>query len=102
MRYDTLGDWFVDEAGDVIIRVSGFLMSNEGFLIALHELVEWKLCAARGISQETVDAFDMAFKGNSEPGDEWNAPYRKEHRFACLLEYMMAHELGQVGYGKIE
>jgi len=35
---------------------------------------------------------------DGEPGDLPDAPYRKEHRFAMLIEHMMAHELGIEGY----
>lgn len=101
-RYDTLGDWF-EENGNFIIRVNGDdpMDDDEAFLIALHELVEAKLCRARQISQTRVDAFDMAFQGDGEPGDDPAAPYRREHRFAMLIEHLMAHELGLKDYGAV-
>ncbi len=101
MRYDTLGDWQFE--GDTInIQVSTDAGSDDHqFLIALHELVEIWLCKKRGISTETVDKFDFAFTGDGEPGDEVDCPYRKEHRFAMLIEHLMAHELQLTGYGTI-
>lgn len=105
-RYDTVGDWYFDEDGDLIIKVSNDLegLGNEyeQLLVALHELVEVLLCRKRGISQKVVDDFDFAFKGEGEPGDEVEAPYRKEHRFAMLIEHLLAHELGLTPYGKVE
>jgi len=110
MRYETEGDWFFDEAGNLTIQVAvqelmpnatGDVLSDEGFLIALHELVEVKLCMAFGISQEEVDEFDVAYSGDGEPGDDPNAPYRLQHRFACIVEHLMARELGMIGYGVV-
>ena len=111
-RYDTWGDWWYDADGTIQIRVSAdepdLPTENHQFLVALHELVEVWLCKQRGVTQEQVDAHDLAFedlpedyKKLHEPGDEEDAPYRKEHRFAMIVEHMMAHELGMGGYGDI-
>lgn len=100
MRYPTAGDYYVDN-GDNIIEV--FEQGNEdhNFLIALHELVEEYLTRKRGITEESISAFDLAYEKNrdpedtdSEPGDDPAAPYYKEHRFAMIVEQLMAHELG--------
>lgn len=104
MRYDTLGDWFVRGTGDLVIQAVGIdpLNHDEAFLIALHELIEAKLCQKRGITQAQVDAFDLEFKGEGEPGDEWNCPYGWEHRQAMLIEHIMANFLGINRYGRVE
>jgi hypothetical protein len=103
MRYGTIGDWF-ERDGDVVIQAVGVdpLSHDEAFLVALHELVEMKLCAKAGITQKEVDAFDAAHKGDGEPGDEWNAPYREQHRKAMIIEHLMANFLGITDYGSIE
>jgi hypothetical protein len=99
------GDWFLNPEGDLVIRVIGDdLDKPEAFLFALHELIEAKLCLSRGISQEVVDRFDAGIAASldeGEPGDHPASPYRREHRFACLIEFLMAHELGVVGYGTV-
>jgi len=100
-RYNTVGDWLMVPGDTCEIRISRDVHEDEGFLIALHEMVEWYLCRKRGIAQEVVDAFDMAYTGDDEPGDELAAPYTREHRFAMLIEHLMAHELGIVGYGSV-
>lgn len=102
-REDGLGDWFVNDDGDIVIRAVGLdpLSHDDAFLVALHELVELKLCLAAGISQEAVDAFDAAYEGDGEPGDDSRSPYRKQHRKACLIEFLMADMLGIVGYGTL-
>ena len=100
---DGLGDWFVNDDGDLVIRAVGsdIIADHACFLVALHELIEMKLCHDRGISQAAIDLFDGAFKGDGEPGDDPAAPYRQEHRFACLIEFLMAHEMGLAGYGEV-
>ncbi len=99
-RYETVGDWWFDPDGTLQIRTSD--MGNEDYeiLVALHELVEVLLCKKRGITDEVVSAFDVAFEaarveGNEdEPGDDPAAPYRKEHLFATGVEKLLAAELG--------
>ena len=93
-----------------MIRVTGTdPLDDETFLIALHELVEAKLCQKRGITHAAIDKFDMEYwpavsprAVDAEPGDDPQAPYRKEHRFSALIEHLMAHELGIAGYGRVE
>lgn len=95
------GDWYVATDGVLMIKVSADVLSPQGFLFALHELIEAYLCIHRGIPQAAVDAFDAAFKGEGEPGDDPRAPYRVEHRFSMIVEHLVAHELGVDGYGSI-
>ena len=103
MRYDTLGDWFRDENGNMVIQTVGAdpITDDAAFLVALHELVEAKLCANAGITQAQVDEFDLAFEGEGEPGDSPDAPYREQHRKAMLIEHMMASFLGLTDYGAV-
>jgi hypothetical protein len=102
-RQEEAGDWFIDEGGNLVIRVIGDDIDRPScFLFALHELVEAALCARRGISQEAVDRFDAEFSGDGEPGDDPACPCRLEHRFAMLIEHLMAHEMGIEGYGRVE
>lgn len=94
-RYDTHGDWIPGASGQPDeIRVSACGHSDHEFLLALHELVEFWLCRRRGITVEVVDAFDMAFSGEGEPGDDPAAPYWREHQEASGLEGLMAALLG--------
>lgn len=104
MRYDTTGDWFFDREGNLVIQVVGGdpLDDDAAFLVALHELIEVKLCQKAGITQGAVDAFDFAFKGEGEPGDHPDAPYRHQHRQAMLIEHTVALMLGKFDYGSIE
>jgi hypothetical protein len=93
-RYSTHGDWFSDEPWHVTIRVSDLSNARYEVLIAIHELIEMFLCHDRGIGEDMVDKFDLAWKGEGEPGDDPESPYFKEHQFATIIERLMAHELG--------
>ena len=97
--YSTCGDWRRDKDGTLIINVSEEIGEKNATLVALHELIEVLLCEDRGITTEAVDSFDKNFEKNrsedddSEPGDDPDAPYRKEHFFATSIERLMAQQL---------
>jgi hypothetical protein len=99
MRYRTCGDWWVDPDGTIQIRVSELSTWQKEALVAVHELWEGLVCKHRGITQDAVDAFDMEFEANrgvedeSEPGDQPDAPYRREHCSATGVERILASEL---------
>lgn len=102
-RYDTVGDWTVDCDGTVNIRVSELPTKNAlfpekfAFLVALHELVEWALCEARGVTPGVVDDFDIGWKphdGLKEPGEDDDAPYYEQHQMATGVERTVAAALG--------
>jgi hypothetical protein len=63
-------------------------------------LFEVGLCAEKGITQEQVDAFDLAYEktrpegDDSEPGDHIDAPYRDQHCFATAAERMFIAACG--------
>jgi hypothetical protein len=114
-RYSTSGDWYYDEHNDLVIAVTNDAEPNPTeetqLLVAVHELVEALLCRRRRIPQKMVDDFDLNFKGQedclacgdwAEPGDDPAAPYCQEHRFAMIVEHMLAHEMGVHRYGVIK
>ncbi len=98
-RYPTVGDWVFD--GEVLdVKVSSMKNSDYEFLVSIHEFIEAYLCFKRGIKEEDVTNFDIAFEegrleGNTyEPGNHPQAPYNKEHCFATEIEMKIAKELG--------
>lgn len=94
-RYDTVGDWRYDAAsGTLAIRVSDLNNWRYETLIAIHELVEAALCSSGNIDQEKVDQFDLNYKGDGEPGDDSNSPYRGPHCMATGIERMLAAVMG--------
>ena len=112
-REEDCGDWyFCPATGDLHIKVAGADVwdQEEKILIALHELIEARLCFRDGVSQGAVDAFDAQYETDrrdgllheeGEPGDDRLAPYRVQHRKAMLIEHMMALFLGKTDYGTV-
>lgn len=99
-RYDSVGDYFDAADGTMHIKVSDMGNDDYTFLVAIHELAEAWLCKKRGITDEMITGFDMAFEDArkdgdvSEPGDDPSAPYQNEHNFATSIERMMCAALG--------
>ena len=105
-RYGTLGDWIWKDDETLHIYSSSDNGEDEAFLVALHELAEVWLCRKKGITQEEVDAFDLAFEPptddpDAEPGDHPDAPYRYQHRQAMMIEHLMALFMGIPSYGTV-
>lgn len=98
-RYVTVGDYW-DTPDGLEVRVSDMEDAKYEFLVAVHELIESFLCQVRGIPEPEIKAFDEAFEarrepGNTdEPGDDPEAPYINEHKFATYIERQIATELG--------
>lgn len=99
-RYDTMGDWWVGNDGTWHIRVSQLGDWRKEFAVIVHEMVEMALCTYRGVAEQDVMDFDLNFEANreegnyEEPGDQKDAPYRKEHQFATKIEKQITKELG--------
>jgi len=102
-RYETVGDWrLVHGTGSkkvLLITVSQLYDWRHEALVAIHELAEVLMCQHNGVSQESVDKFDMDFEearhpdNHDEPGDDPSAPYVKEHCVATGIERILAAEL---------
>lgn len=99
-RYNTTGDYYKTAKGEQIITISDLGNWKYELLIALHEIVESALCHDRGITDKSIDNFDMAYEEarkssdkSSEPGNQPEAPYHTEHQFATKIERMVAEEL---------
>lgn len=98
-RYDTVGDYdYNGFVHGIDITVSDTGKEDYNFLVAVHELIEAYLAWNRKISYDEITKFDKRFERNrpktqGEPGDDKNAPYHKEHRFATKVERLIAKEL---------
>ena len=90
-RYPTAGDWQLKPDG-LHILVSRMSDQRYEFLVGMHEAIEAYLCKQVGISQAAVDRFDQAYErrrkpgDHSEPGDDPQAPYHKEHMVERMLD----------------
>jgi len=93
-------DWWFDENGDLQIRVCP--MSDWRYEVALiqHEEFEALLCRAHGVTQKSVDEFDLAYdKAHpNEPdlnaGDDPDAPYVAEHNYAEIVDRLFIGACG--------
>lgn len=100
MRYPTLDDFQRDKDGNLVIKVVDFVDSRYFALVALHAFVEAILCEHAGIPTSAIDEFDMRFEKDrkpgdeSEPGDDSNSIYKKQHCAAMGFERMFAALLG--------
>lgn len=97
-RYETCGDWQLDENGVMQVKVSNFGLEIENFMVAIHEVVELILLRHRGVTDKDIDKFDFEFeqrvkKGeagrNDEPGFASDSPYIQEHTLATAVELQM-------------
>jgi hypothetical protein len=89
-----VGDWVIDAAGNIGIRVSETGAWRFDASIAVHELVEALLCRNDDVTQEQVDHFDVGFRGDGEAGDAHDAPYARQHCFATAVERMLIAAFG--------
>ncbi len=103
MRYDTIGDYWVDDKGVVQFRIANMHNTLYHMLIIVHELIEWTLCTIQGISVAEVDRWDYQFEKDraagkhsktAEPGDHPKCPYRHHHQFATKIEMLVAKAFG--------
>ena len=107
--YDTAGNWKFDANRDLLIEVSQLGDWRKESAIGVHELVETLICKHLGITQEMVDAFDLAWMervkgvhptkwkeitGYDEPGNDPKAPYYGPHMLALAFEYGLYSALG--------
>lgn len=107
-RYPTIGDYWRTDDGTLEFRVTEMPDWRAEAAVFLHEFVESMLCKQRGITWESIDAFDKQFETeghgeHDEPGDDPRAPYRNEHRFAENIEraFLAALDLHWDDYDKI-
>lgn len=116
--YPTSGDWNLrmsQDADPVELHIKVSKMGDWRYeaLVGIHEAVEAILCRDAGISEQGVNAFDIEFENarekrlgawftfrgrnvdaDAEPGDDEDAPYRRQHCFATAVERMLAAEMG--------
>ena len=95
IRYSTCGDWRFLPDGTLQVFVPEYGgQDDSAFLVALHEMVEAWACKKAGITEEEVSAWDIANPELEEPGDNKNAPYRREHALAMRIEMEVCKHLG--------
>lgn len=97
-RYNTIGDYWIDEGGVLQIRVSNLGNTLYEKMIAIHELTEQALTEFKGIPEKEITEFDLMFekereqglhKDNDEPGFDLRSPYHDQHALATSFELGM-------------
>lgn len=93
-------DWFFDADGNLQVRVSPMSDWRYETALALHEVFEACLCKNNGVTQKSVDDFDMAYdkahpdEPDLNAGDEVDAPYATEHNFATIVDRLFIGACG--------
>lgn len=94
-RYNTYGDYWIDERGILQIRVSEFENPDSALYIVIHEILEAWRCAKKGISFQAIDAFDLDHQETDDPGLLKCAPYHFEHMQSDQVERLLCHQDGR-------
>lgn len=93
-------DWFWDEKGDLQVRVSPMSDWRYEVALAFHEAFEACLCKDAGVTQKSVDDFDMAYdlahpdQPDLNAGDELDAPYKHQHNYATIVDRLFIGACG--------
>ncbi len=93
-RYETYGDYWIDEKGILQIRVSQFDNPDHALRIAIHEVLEAWRCAKRGLDFGEIDKFDLEHIESEDPGQLKCAPYHTEHMQSMDIERLLCHQDG--------
>lgn len=91
--YNTCGFYGTDN-GAMHVTVSMMPDWKYTALVAIHEIIEATICRSDGVTDDEITAFDVAFTGDGEPGDDPAAPYRRQHLMATAIEKMLAAAMG--------
>ena len=101
--YSTSGDWkFLPSQEDpdmLVVYVSSMGDLDMQLCVAIHELIEARLCMKDKIKESDVTDFDIAYEEKrprddySEPGNDPDAPYHEQHLVATEVEEKVADAL---------
>lgn len=90
-------DWFWHDNGNLEVRVCPMSDWRRETLLAIHEAVEAIMCKHNGVSQKSVDDFDLEYARthavDANAGDDPSAPYVREHCLATAIERILCAEL---------
>lgn len=99
-RYPTVGDYWIDGAGTIQVRVSQLSSERREMAVLIHELFEMFAVTCAGIALDAIDAFDTAYEASrdpvdlEEPGDQPDAPYYRQHQAATIVERFFIEHTG--------
>lgn len=87
-RYESLDDW-IQEGDRLQFKIVSSGNPTYDKLILIHSIIEQVLAEAEGITGEEIDEFDLNYKGDEEPGEQADAPYRDAHIVAKGIEMIL-------------
>lgn len=102
-RFTTIGDWWVDENGNLQVKISKMADWRYEIAVLFHELIEFFICKHLGITTEECDEFDAFYETqyeqgiidrSKEAGFDKRCPYRKGHIWGARFERMIVFLLG--------
>jgi hypothetical protein len=103
MRYETIGDWWIDPDGTWRIQVAEFEDERHSMGIAYHELREMMTSWVKHVQEPEVTKFDLWFEEETkagripdtldEPGNHPKCPYNSEHQKATSDEMGLMTDL---------
>jgi hypothetical protein len=86
-RYDTVGDYGTNHDGSWWFKITDMNNPIYSMAILIHELWEKTRNMQLGITDESVDEFDLNYKGEFEDtGSDPAAPYHKTHMESDAIE----------------
>lgn len=98
MRYPTAGDYLYHPGIDLFrFMIAEMKETDHEALVFIHEFVESYLCWKKGIKEDDITNFDIAFEksgADGEPGDCPDAPYYDQHQVATKFEKMFCKAIG--------
>jgi hypothetical protein len=83
--YNTVG-WYHEDEDFIRFQISDTGNPNYNNAILIHEFQEWSRNKQLGITDDSVDKFDLAHPENDDPGLLPDAPYHKTHMEGDALE----------------
>jgi hypothetical protein len=88
------GDYWVDNAGVLQIRVSAYVNPDHAMCCIIHEIMEAWRCFRKGVTLESIEDFDKSHIDCDDPGTLPDAPYHKEHMQSIEIEKLIYKQNG--------
>lgn len=92
-RYDVLGDYWT-EGGVIQFRVSSIGAADYEFLIFIEALIEKQLARRMGITEQMIEAWDLAHEDEPDAAAREDCPYRDAFLIAQGFQRAIATKLG--------
>jgi len=82
------------EDGTLFFEVADLGNPHLTKVMLIHAIVEELLATYQEITSKVITDFDIAYKGDGEPGEELDCPYREAHLMAKGIEMILLAKMG--------